>query len=242
LELVADAFKKHPGQIAGVITEAVMCNTGAIMPKPGFLEGLRDLCTKNGAVLIFDEVITGFRVSVGGAQQYFGVTPDVATFAKGIAGGFPVSAIAGKRQFMQAFGDLAITHAGTYNSSAPYMAASLAAMEMLSADGGKLLENAQAIGRKLMDGIKEAGKRAGKDVHVRGVGTVFHVSFNDKQEIVDYRTSLGKDTAAYDRFWLALQDRGIRAIPGGLWFVSTAHTEKDVEQTLAAVQEAMKVV
>lgn len=240
LKLVEQAFAKNPGQIAGVITEAVMCNTGAIMPKPGFLEGLRELCTKNGALLIFDEVITGFRVSLGGAQQHFGVTPDVATFAKGMAGGFPVSAIAGKKQYMQAFGDLSITHAGTYNSGAPYMAATLATLNMLSADGGAALEHAHAMGRRLMEGIREAGKRAGKDVHVRGVGTAFHVSFNDKEEIVDYRTSLGKDAAAYDRFWLALQERGIRAIPGGLWFVSTAHIEADVEKTLAAVDEAMK--
>jgi glutamate-1-semialdehyde 2,1-aminomutase len=219
-----------------------MCNTGGIMPRPGFLEGLRELCTAQGALLIFDEVITGFRVSLGGAQQRFGVTPDLATFAKGMAGGFPVSAIAGKRQYMQAFGDLAVTHAGTYNSSAPYMAATLAALDMLSADGGALLENAHAMGRRLMDGILEAGRQASKNVHVRGVGTVFHVSFNDQQEIVDYRTSLGKDAAAYDRFWMALQERGIRAIPGGLWFVSTAHSPEDVEKTLAAVAEAMKVV
>jgi glutamate-1-semialdehyde 2,1-aminomutase len=181
-------------------------------------------------------------VSLGGAQQYFGVTPDLATFAKGMAGGFPVSAIAGKREYMQAFGELTITHAGTYNSSAPYMAATLATLNLLSADGGALLEHAHAVGHRLMEGIREAGRRAGKNVHVRGVGTAFHVSFNDRQEIVDYRTSLGKDASAYDRFWLALQDRGIRAIPGGLWFVSTAHTEADVDRTLAAVEEAMQAV
>ncbi len=242
LALVRDAFDRYHGQIAGVITEPIMCNTGAIMPRAGFLEGVRELCSTHGTLLIFDEVITGFRVSLGGAQQYFGVTPDVATFAKGMAGGFPVSAIAGKREYMKAFGDLTVTHAGTYNSSAPYMAASLAAMNMLSADDGKLLKQARALGEQLMDGIREAGTRAGKDVHVRGLGTAFHVSFNDREEIVDYRTSLGKDAAAYDRFWLALQDSGIRAIPGGLWFVSTAHTSVDVEQTLAAVNEAMKAV
>ncbi len=242
LALVQQAFEQHPGQIAAVITEAMMCNTGAIMPAAGFLEGLRELCTKHGALLIFDEVITGFRVSLGGAQGYFKVTPDLATFAKGIAGGFPVSAVAGRRAYMQAFGELTVTHAGTYNSSAPNMAASLAAMTMLSANDGKLLQHAQRMGERLIKGIRAAGKEAGKDVHVRGVGTVFHVSFNDRETIVDYRTSLGKDAAAYDRFWLALQDRGVRTVPGGLWFVSTAHTTKDVEQTLTAVREAMKTV
>ena len=240
--LVEEAFDRQGREIAAVITEPIMCNTGAILPKPGFLEGLRRLCDAHGALLIFDEVITGFRVSLGGAQQHFGVTPDVATFAKGLAGGFPVAAIAGKRQYMQAFGDLSITHAGTYNSSAPYMAATVAAMEMLSADGGALLKQTHVLGRHLMDGIAEAGRRAGKDVHVRGVGTVFHVSFNDREEIVDYRTSLGKDAAAYDRFWMALQQRGIRTVPGGLWFVSTAHTPADIKQTLTAVAQAMTEV
>lgn len=242
LKLVEDAFKKHPGQIACVITEAIMCNMGGIMPRPGFLGGLRELCTAHGALLIFDEVITGFRVSLGGAQQHFGVTPDLATFAKGMAGGFPVSAIAGKREYMQAYGDLSVTHAGTYNSSAPYMAATLAALNMLSADGGALLEQAHTLGRRLMDGIREAGRRTGKDVHVRGVGTVFHVSFNDAEEIVDYRTSLSKDAAAYERFWGALQERGVRTVPGGTWFVSTAHTPEDIDRTLAAVDEAMSAV
>ncbi|MBI4578268.1 MAG: aspartate aminotransferase family protein [Planctomycetes bacterium] len=242
LALVDATFERHRGEIAAVLTEAIMCNTAGIMPRPGFLEGLRELCTKDGALLIFDEVITGFRVSLGGAQGYFGVTPDLATFAKGMAGGFPVSGIAGRRQYMEAFGDGTVTHSGTYNSSGPNMAATLAAMEMLSADDGALLKHAHAMGQRLMEGIREAGGRLGKDVHIRGVPAVFHVSFNDREEIVDYRTSLARDAAAYDRFWLALQERGIRTVPGGLWFVSTAHTPQDVDQTLAAIGEAMKTV
>lgn len=241
LALVEDAFTRHPGEIAAVVTEPIMCNAGGIMPRPGFLEGLRSLCTKHGALLIFDEVITGFRVSVGGAQQLFGVTPDLATFAKGMAGGFPVSAIAGKRDYMQAFGDLSITHAGTYNGGPPCMAATKAALGMLSADGGALLEHAHAMGRRLMDGVQAAARKIGKDVHIRGVPTAFFVSFNDKVEVVDYRTSLSRDREAYARFWLALQDRGVRTIPDGLWFVSTAHTPADVDKTLAAIAEAMKV-
>ena len=242
LALVADAFARHPGEIAAVLTEPILCNTGGILPKPGYLEGLRELCTNHGALLIFDEVITGFRVSLGGAQELFGVTPDLATFAKGMAGGFPVSALAGRREWMRAFGDLSVTHSGTYNSNGPCMAASLAAMRMLAADGGALLKHAHEIGRQLMEGIQEAGRRTGKNVHVRGVPPVFHVSFNDTEEIVDYRTSLSRDREAYARFWLALQERGVRTIPDGLWFVSTAHTQRDVEQTLAAVAEAMEVV
>lgn len=242
LDLVKAAFEQDPGQIAGVVCEAIMCNTGVILPKPGFLEGLRELCTKNGALLIFDEVITGFRVALGGAQEYTGVTPDLATFAKGMSGGFPASAIAGKREYMQAFGDLSITHAGTYNAGPPVMAATVAALDMLTADGGALLKAAIKRGERLMAGIEAAGRRAGKKICVRGVGTAFHVSFNETTEVVDYRSYLTRDAAAYGRFWAALQERGIRAIPGGLWFVSTAHTDDDIDQTIAAAGEAMKAV
>lgn len=242
LSLIEGAFRQHPGQIAAIITEPIMCNMGGIMPRKGFLEGLRELCTKNGALLIFDEVITGFRVSLGGAQQLFGVTPDLATFAKGMSGGFPVSAIAGKREYMRRFGDLSVSHAGTYNSNAPCMAATVAALDMLAADGGAALKHAHEMGKQLMTGIENIGRREGKGVRIRGTPAAFFVSFNDREEIIDYRTSLSRDREAYTRFWLALQDRGLRVIPDGLWFVSTAHTQGDVDRTLAAVSEAMKEV
>lgn len=242
LEIVKRTFERHGSEIAAVITEPIMCNCGGIMPKGGYLEGLRELCTGYGSLLIFDEVITGFRVSLGGAQEYFGVTPDLGTFAKGMAGGFPVSAVAGKREYMQAYGDGSITHAGTYNSNGPCMAASLAAMNLLAADRAARLKHAHAMGEKLMAGIRDAGRRTGKDVHVRGVGTVFFVSFGDREEVVDYRTSLSRDREAYGRFWSGLQERGVRAIPEGLWFVSTAHTERDIDETLAAVEEAIQAV
>jgi len=242
LALMEDVFAKHATEIAAVLCEPIMCNSGAIMPRPGYLEGLRELCTKHGALLIFDEIITGFRVSAGGAQAHFGVTPDLATFAKGMAAGFPVSALAGRRAYMQAFGDLSVTHSGTYNSNAPGMAATLAALRILASQNGAVLKHAHALGGRLMAGVQEAGRKAGKDVHIRGVGTVFHVSFNDPEEIVDGRSFARRDAQAAARFWLALQERGIRTIPEGLWFVSTAHTEEDIDRTLAAVSEAMEVV
>ena len=122
------------------------------------------------------------------------------------------------------------------------MAATVAALDMLAADGGALLKAAIACGGRLMKGIEQAGRAVGKRVHVRGVGTVFHVSFNETAEVVDYRSYLTRDAAAYGRFWAALQERGVRAIPGGLWFVSTAHTDEDIDRTLEAVGEAMKAV
>jgi len=242
LALAAGALERHRGEVAAVLTEPMMCNTGGVLPRPGYLEGLRALCAQHGALLIFDEVITGFRLSVGGAQERFGVVPDLAVFAKGMAAGFPVSAIAGRSAHMAAFGDLSVTHAGTYNSNAPCMAASLAAMETIAADGGAVLKAAEARGCRLMEGIAAAGRRAGRRVHTRGVGIVFHVSFNDQEEITDYRSFTRRDPAAYARFALALQERGIRVIPEGLWFLSTAHTDRDVDETLAAVPGAMEAV
>lgn len=131
LELLRKVFASRGAEIAAVITEPVMCNSGSIMPANGFLQGLRDLCTQNETALIFDEVITGFRLALGGAQELFGVTPDLATFAKGIASGFTLSAVAGKAEFMDLISSGEVTHAGTYNSNPVAIAAGLATVEYL---------------------------------------------------------------------------------------------------------------
>jgi glutamate-1-semialdehyde 2,1-aminomutase len=242
LAAVKHAFERCGSEIAGILTEPIMCNTGGILPEPGYLEGLRELCTRHGALLIFDEIITGFRVALGGAQAHFGVTPDLATFAKALAGGFPVSAVAGKRQYMRSFGDLSVSHAGTYNAGAPSMAATVAALDMLSADNGAALQHAHRMGDRLRTGIAEIARKAGKKTTIRGLAPAFHVSFNETGPVTDYRSYAAYDRSVYGRFWAALQDRGVRTIPGGLWFVSTAHTERDVDQTLAAVEEAIREV
>jgi glutamate-1-semialdehyde 2,1-aminomutase len=238
LALVEKALERH--EVAAVITEPVMCNTGGILPRPGYLEGLRELCTQRGAVLIFDEVITGFRLAPGGAQERFGVTPDLATFAKAVAGGFCVSVLAGKAALMDEIGTLATVHAGTYNSNPPCMAACKAALGMLTADGGAAYRTIFARGETLMAGIAELGRKAGKRLSIRGLPPCFHVSFGEEGEVTDYRSYARRDAAAQDRFWEALQDRGVRIVPEGTWFVSTAHTEGDVEETLRAVEEALR--
>jgi glutamate-1-semialdehyde 2,1-aminomutase len=167
------------------------------------------------------------------------VTPDIATFAKGVAAGFPVSVIAGKRAYMERFGDLSILHAGTYNSNAPCMAAVLAALAALSADGGAVYAQIRAHGERLMNGILEAGRRRGKPVSVRGYPPVFSVTFGHTEPVTDYRSFLQRDIAMQRRYFRLLQDRGVRTTPDQLYFVSTAHTEADIEQTLEAVDSAM---
>jgi glutamate-1-semialdehyde 2,1-aminomutase len=233
LALVERVFEARGREIAALITEPVMCNSGGILPRPGYLEGLRRLCTKHGAVLIFDEVITGFRVAPGGAQERFGVVPDLATFAKALGGGFCVSALAGRASLMDEIGALSTVHAGTYNSNPPCMAACVAALGMLTPDAYRTLFER---GEALMSGIRKLG---GPRVSVRGLPPCFHVSFGEPEEAADYRGWARRDAAACDRFWDSLQDQGIRTIPEGTWFVSAAHTPQDVDQTLEAVSRAL---
>ena len=244
LALVEQLFNEQSDQIAAVITEPIMCNWGAIQPQPGFLKGLRELCDKHEVILIFDEVITGFRVALGGAQAYYSVTPDLATFAKAMAGGIVVSALAGKEKYLRLYGELKAVHAGTYNANPPAMAGTLAALTLLSEDGGALLNKAHKTGRALMAGIAEIAAKSSLPVTIRGVPPTFHVSFlpESAEEVVDYRTAQQTDAAMTRQFWVELQSRGVRVTPEGLWFVSTAHTDKDVEQTLNAVKDALSAL
>ena len=227
-------------EIALVCTEPVMCNNGAILPAPGYLETMRELCTRHGVLLMFDEVITGFRLSLGGAQQHFGVTPDIATFAKGVASGFAVSVVAGRRQYMERFGNLSILHAGTYNANPPCMAAVVATLDALADGGGAVYDTISRCGQRLIEGIREAGRRAGKPVSIRGFPAVFNVSFGQEEPVTDYRSFMKRDLRMQRRFFELLQDRGVRTTPDQLYFVSAAHTEADVDQTLEAVHEAMR--
>ncbi len=241
LALVEQLFADEGDNIAGVITEPIMCNWGAIMPRPGFLEGLRKVCDHYGVVLIFDEVITGFREALGGAQEHFSVTPDLATFAKAMGGSVCVSAVAGKEKFMHLFGELKTVHAGTYNANPVSMAGAMAALDALSENDGALLKSTFEIGGSLMAGIKELAEKSSFSIAVRGLPPTFHVSFlpEGAEEVVDYRTATQTDTNLTRQLWIELQERGVRVTPDGLWFVSTAHTAQDVEQTLAAVADAL---
>jgi glutamate-1-semialdehyde 2,1-aminomutase len=242
VELLRRTLEARSHEIALVCTEPVMCNNGAIRPLPGYLETMRELCTKHGVLLMFDEVITGFRLSIGGAQQRLGVIPDLATFAKGVAAGFTVSALAGKRAIMERFGDLSVLHAGTYNANPPCMAAVLAALDELTANNGAVYTQIEARGQRLMDGILEAGQRHNKPVSVRGFPAAFSVTFGQQEPVTDYRSFLKRDIPMQRRYFELLQERGVRTTPDQLNFVSAAHTEEDIEQTLAAVDEVMRIL
>jgi glutamate-1-semialdehyde 2,1-aminomutase len=229
--------------IAAVIMEPAMCNTSAIPPKAGYLEGVREACTQAGTVLIFDEVITGFRLSAGGAQQLFGVTPDLATFGKAIANGFPVAALAGKAELMERFvgaGSTRVLHGGTYNGHPVNMSATVATLtELRSGTAYALIEE---HGRRLMEGIVDALRRRSIPSRVQGFPGIFHVTFGAATAIENYRDTFTNDRARYVKFTTGLIERGVRALERGAWFLSMEHDARVIEETLQAVDETLDAV
>lgn len=238
LALVEKTLQERANEIAAIITEPVMCNSGCILPEPGFLAGLRDLCDRHGVVLIFDEVITGFRVGMGGAQKLFDVTPDLAVFGKAMASGYPISVLAGKRQFMQPIADGTVIHAGTMNSGQPCIAAALATLDVLERENvhPRLFE----LGRRLMDGLRDAARHANQQLLVQGLGPMFHTGFTSQTKVCDFRDTLSYDKPKYAAFVSAMQDRGIRLIGRGLWYISAAHTAADIERGIATAAEVLQ--
>lgn len=241
LALLERVFSNHGREIAAVITEPIMLNWGAIEPRPGYLEGIRCLCDEHGGLFIMDEVITGFRVRVGGAQELYGVMPDLTTVAKTLGGGLVAGAVAGKARYMERLADGSTYQGGTMNSNPVSMASTLAFLNAIGADGGAELEKAHAAARSLMEGMRELARETSLPLNVRGVPGVVFTSFlpEDAEPIVDFRSSLQADLAAAERLRRELHKRGIRMTERGIWFVSTTHTLQDVETTLEAVAGAL---
>jgi glutamate-1-semialdehyde 2,1-aminomutase len=223
------------GDIAAVIMEPAMCNAGAIMPRAGYLEAARAACTRAGSVLIFDEVITGFRVSPGGAQQVFGVTPDLATFAKAVANGFPVAAVAGRAELLDILTQGAV-HGGTYNAQPVAMAATVATLRALA--DGRAIAGIAPHGERLMQGLRAALAAAGIPAVVAGFAQIFHVAFGLTEPAQEYRDLLRMDRPRYIRFCAALLKRRVRVLERGAWFLSTTHDAVAIDETLAAVADA----
>ena len=229
------------GDLAAVIMEAAMCNTSAIAPAPGYLEGIRQACDDSGTILIFDEVITGFRLGSGGAQGYFGVTPDLASTAKALANGFPVSALVGRGDLMDMLaGPKNVVQAGTYNGGAVMMAATIACLEIFR--GPDAYAELTTHGTRLMHGIETALAEQGVRGVVQGWPGIFHVAVGTDGPIIDYRSARMAHRGAYIRFTEEMLARGVRALERGAWFVSMAHSEAEITTTLDVVSEALAVV
>lgn len=237
LDLVRKTVAERAAEIAAIITEPIMCNNGCIEPNPGFLQGLRDLCTEHGIALIFDEVITGFRISLGGAQKYFGITPDLSIFAKAIASGYAISAIVGKYEWMQLIEQAKVIHAGTMNAGNPTVAAALATIAVLEKEQPH--DRMFRLGRKLIEGLRAAGSRSGHALLVEGPGPMFALSFTALKKNGDYRDTLLADKTKLARFIAGMHEEGVRVIGRGLWYISAVHTDEDIEQ---AIEVAGKVL
>lgn len=226
---------EHAGEIAAVVMEPLLCNSGCIEPHAEFLRGVRERTRRDGIVLIFDEVITGFRLAPGGAQQWFGVVPDLAIFGKAIAGGFPLSCIAGSAEVMRPITSGSVAHAGTFNSNPVVMAAAAAALGMIKEQGDALYEPLRKRGQRLAHGIADLARAAGVDLLTSGPGPIVQTYQTDRSTVDNYREFAAVDRGRTLAFHAALLDQGINSVSRGLWFLSTEHDDADIDRTLAAV-------
>jgi len=239
VDLVESTLKKYGNEVACIIMEPIMCNNGGIMPKAGYLEAVRELCDRYGIVLIFDEVISGFRFHPGGAQTLLGVTPDLTTLGKALAAGFPVSALAGKNEIMSLIGKGEVMHAGTFNGNIVGMAAAAETLKCLKENNGKLYVEMRKRGARLMEGIRTMAKTYDLPILVSGKETAFHVHFTARTELNEYRDLMDSDGKKYNQFQKGLSNFGVRLIFRGNWYLSSAHSDEDIDTTLEQVEKVM---
>jgi glutamate-1-semialdehyde 2,1-aminomutase len=240
LAAVEAIFARHPGKIAAIIVEPVAANMGVVAPAPGFLAGLRDITRRDGALLIFDEVITGFRLALGGAQSLFGIQPDLTTIGKIIGGGLPVAAYGGRRDIMQNVAPLGpVYQAGTLAGNPLAMRAGIATLEQLAAPG--FYESLERKSGRLLKGVKDALAASGMPGQINAVGSLATLFFTPER-VSDYVGAKKSDTKRYAAFFNAMLDRGVFLAPSQYeaMFVSAAHTEADIDRTLDIFRESLK--
>jgi len=237
-----EVFERHGSRIAAFLVEPVAGNMGCVPPVDGYLAGLRQLCDEAGALLIFDEIVTGYRVSVGGAQEAFGVRPDLTCLGKIIGGGMPVGAYGGRADVMEKLSPVGpVYQAGTLSGNPLAMAAGLATLEALHEPG--TYERLDTLATRLEDGLKAAAATAGVPAFVTRVASMCTLFFQ-VGPVTDYASAARSDTRAYAQFVHAMLERGVYLPPSQFetFFVSAAHTEEQIDQTLAAAAEAFQVL
>ncbi len=240
LQAVRAALESHPGQVASLIVEPVAGNMGVIPPAEGYLAGLRRLCDEHGVVLIFDEVITGFRVGPGGAQQRYGVTPDLTCLGKIVGGGMPVGAYGGRRELMELVAPLGPAYqAGTLSGNPVAMAAGSATLRLL--EDASAYEKLDRLTAALVDGLGERARKVGVPYTANRVGSMF-TGFFWEGPVTDYASAKRSDTRRYAAYFHAMLDQGVYLAPSQFeaGFVSIAHTEREIEQTLEAAGAAFE--
>ncbi|MEO8229096.1 MAG: aspartate aminotransferase family protein [Chloroflexota bacterium] len=231
---VEAVLAEHRGQVAAILCEPIAVNGGMIPPIAGFLETLRKLALNDGALLIFDEVITGFRVALGGAQERFAVMADLAIFAKAIAAGIALSAVTGSRAVMAPIADGRLAHNGTFNGNPIAMAAGVASLRHLANGRKTIYPELDRLGARLARGLADASPR----LTVRQAGPIVHTAVGEPSDLRTVRDRAQGDPLTHARFIEALLARGIHATPRGLWYVSTAHTDAEIDMAVAAALDA----
>lgn len=240
LEAVRNVIEKEGKNIACIIVEPLPGNMGVIPPGNGFLEGLREICSKSGVVLIFDEVMSGFRVAYGGAQEVFGVMPDLTCLGKVIGGGLPVGAYGGKREIMEQIAPTGpVYQAGTLSGNPLAMTAGIETLKILSKPGA--YEQLEERSAQLSEGMKTIAEKFGVATYSTRVGAMFCTFFTDRK-VIDYASAKTSDTERYGKFFRNMLENGVNLAPSQFEaaFMSLAHTPEDIEKTLAAAEKSFK--
>ena len=243
--ILEKTIREHAHELAAVITEPIMMNVGTVLPQEGYLQRIRELTQKNQIVMILDEIISGFRLAVGGAQEFFDLKPDIATYGKALAAGYPISAVAGRREIMELAQPGRVSFSGTYHANPLCIAAADATLSELMANEAAAYKHLSKIGGLLQSGIEESIRQTRSQAIIQGAGAGgFQIYFTELHQIRDYRDFANCDFGKYRRFHKELLKRGVYTHPGQNehWFVSTAHGEEDVKTTLNAVSESLKAI
>jgi len=242
LEAVKELFAENPDAISGVILEPVVGNAGFITPEPGFLEGLREVTQENGALLVFDEVMTGFRISYGGAQERFGVTPDLTTMGKVIGGGLPVGAYGGRKDIMSMVSPSGpMYQAGTLSGNPLAMTAGIKTLELLKQEG--TYEKLEAITKKLLDGIMTAAKESNIAIHGQSISAMFGF-YLCEGPVRNFEEAKSADTERFSKLHRLMLQKGVYLAPSAFeaGFTSLAHSEDDINSTIKAFQESFSEI
>lgn len=243
LEAIQVLVDANPNEIAAIIIEPVAGNMGCVLPKEGYLQGLRKICDANGIVLIFDEVMTGFRLAKGGAQELFGVTPDLTTLGKIIGGGMPVGAYGGKKEIMNCVSPLGkVYQAGTLSGNPVAMAAGLALLTILN-NKPQIYQNLESNTSKIADGMRKAIKDQGLKYTVNQIGSMTNIFFTDKK-VENFDDALTCNTALFGKYFHAMLNRGIYIAPAQFesWFLSNALSDADVTRIIEANEDALREI
>jgi glutamate-1-semialdehyde 2,1-aminomutase len=242
LEAIERLIRCHRHELAAIISEPVMANKGFIPADPGYLQALQRLCKENDVMFILDEVITGFRMAPGGAQEVWGLQPDLSTFAKAMANGAPMGAFAGRREVMNVLEDGKVRHAGTYNASPICLAAARATLDVLRRSSGAAYTYLRSIGEQLMGGLRDIAARLDLPVLVQGAGSMLQIYFTHHPSIRTYRQALAADRALFSRFAHGMIRRGIFVHPDNFehWFLSLAHTDREIAVILEGAEAVLR--